>query len=138
MGVVIGVAEVLTGVIFGVKLVCWGVICLLVVFGLDVVNVDGAGRLKFMGPVTLGLCVVINCFLVIDSAVISDLGVFDLSWVIWLNAVGLQLFAPCPDNKDPAPLFCGTFDWVFPNRTAKFSRSFSNWFNDWSSRRFAF
>ena len=74
-----------------------------------------------------------NCLFDVVCVVIPGLGVLNLLRLIWLNVVGLILFTSCPNTGDPAPVFCGTFDWVIPNCSAKFFRSFSNWFNNWSS-----
>ena len=127
VGLVTGMGVLLTVLVFSVEVVGFGVV--------DIVE---ERLLKMIGSVTLGVCVVNNCLLIVDGFIISGWGLLKLFGMIWLNIVGLVFITFCPNTGDPAPLFCGTFDWVFPNCSAKFFRSFSNWFNDWSSRRFAF
>ena len=137
VGLVTGIGLFLTVLVSSVEVVGCGVVRLLVVLGCGVVDIVEEGLVKMIGSVTLGVCVVNNCLLIVVCFVISGWGLLKLFGMIWLNIVGLVFITFCPNTGDPAPLFCGTFDWVFPI-SAKFFRSFLNWFNDWSSRRFAF
>ena len=141
VGELTGMFVILTEVILGLEKMGWGVVCLLVVVCRGVVDVVVEGLLEMSGCITLGFCVVSNWLVSIVCVTIPDLGLLKLFGMIWFKVVGLILFTSCLNKGGAAPLFWGTilaFNWVFPNWTAKFSRSFSNWFNDWSSRRFAF
>ena len=60
VGVLTVMFVILTGVILGVKVVGWSIICLLVVVCGGVVDVVGEGLLEMSGRITLGSCVVIN------------------------------------------------------------------------------
>jgi len=146
----IGVGVVLIVVLLVVVgMVLVGVVRLLVVLGGGLTVVVGEGLLKMVKGVTFGLCVVIACLVNVGfgalGLVLSKLfgRIFVLVKLTKFTSllVGLVLLTSCT-NKLVVPLFCELnvpiLVWGFPNWASKFLRSFSNWSNDWSSRRFAF